>query len=503
MGLFQDHIDKVLKIGSKNSNELRGSSRLLLDSIEEIGEERLWSVFNSKFQELERISKSSLEEDRGLALITVICVLILGATEHEMPEKLLEKILSSAIFFIRRNRKRRLARLFAHELAYIEPSFPTSSREYLQHSLTDLRLDELLALGALYDTIETNRQAEQMNRLYPSAAADLRRAGKKCTILSVHSLKGGVGKSLLCYGIASQLQEAGARVCVIDLDFYGPSAQYILRIPDLEKLLRDRSKGHWGRYAEQSMYFSKSLGANGFKFEDMLYKVDRIGTVIPITHNPARLPRVADHFRNDMTINLVLSQLCKELEAISEAHDFVIIDTHAGLYAHQAQVIELLFREADSPLIVVSSPRAADIPSTAYDLAWLASRERAERSMVIWVGNGWTKDTGPMTDLCSAGDDASEYDIFSDSYLVTKYLLKDSCHDEYFTSYGGGRLFECTLPEDSRMRDLLNLETSIKTSPIDAILKLPDSPTSWTTAVKNGPAKLLLEYHERRIGSLK
>jgi septum site-determining protein MinD len=65
-------------------------------------------------------------------------------------------------------------------------------------------------------------------------------------IITVHSYKGGTGKTLLSLNLAVTLVKRGKKVCLLDLDFRAPSLSTILKIEKAEGWLNDYLNGTCG-----------------------------------------------------------------------------------------------------------------------------------------------------------------------------------------------------------------------------------------------------------------
>ncbi|OGO95616.1 MAG: hypothetical protein A3F10_05390 [Coxiella sp. RIFCSPHIGHO2_12_FULL_42_15] len=72
-------------------------------------------------------------------------------------------------------------------------------------------------------------------------------------IIAVASGKGGVGKSTTTVNIALALQQAGARVGILDADIYGPNQPHLLGIQQKPVLTEDKKLLPVERYGIQSM----------------------------------------------------------------------------------------------------------------------------------------------------------------------------------------------------------------------------------------------------------
>jgi len=62
-------------------------------------------------------------------------------------------------------------------------------------------------------------------------------------IITVHSYKGGTGKTLLSINLAALYANKGKSVCLLDLDFRAPSLQAIFKVRDVEYWVNDYLNG--------------------------------------------------------------------------------------------------------------------------------------------------------------------------------------------------------------------------------------------------------------------
>jgi len=62
---------------------------------------------------------------------------------------------------------------------------------------------------------------------------------KKLHVITVHSVKGGAGKTTLALHLAKLLAQSGERTCLVDLDISAPGIELAVQLRDVEKRLND------------------------------------------------------------------------------------------------------------------------------------------------------------------------------------------------------------------------------------------------------------------------
>ena len=164
-------------------------------------------------------------------------------------------------------------------------------------------------------------------------------------IITLHSFKGGTGKTLLTINLAAMLARAGKRVCLIELDFSAPSFfatfkskksywmnDYLARACKIENVLTDCSTNDMGKGKLFVGFADPSTRA----IRDMASK-DRKWEIEALT----RLFSLKDVLLNDMHF------------------DYVFFDTSPGLQYSSINAIV----SADLVLVVTSTDRS-DVEGT-------------------------------------------------------------------------------------------------------------------------------------------
>lgn len=167
------------------------------------------------------------------------------------------------------------------------------------------------------------------------------------TIISVHSFRGGTGKSNTTANIAYLLAEQGKRVGVVDTDIQSPGIHILfgLRGEDITTSLND--------YLWQNADI-KSVA------QDVTPPFDHNGRLflIPSSTKPGEISRV---LREGYDAQKLTKGFGKLVEAL--ALDFLIIDTHPGL--NEETLLSLLI---SNTLMVVMRPDQQDYEGTGITI---------------------------------------------------------------------------------------------------------------------------------------
>lgn len=184
-------------------------------------------------------------------------------------------------------------------------------------------------------------------------------------IISIHSFRGGTGKSNTTANVSTTLALRGYRVGVIDTDIQSPGIHVLFRLQegDIKHSLNDYL---WGKCAiEQAAHdVSHILGANpnngGLYLIPSSIKTNEIARILREGYDPAAL---SDGY-NDL------------LDAM--AFDYLLIDTHPGL--NEETLLSIAMSDA---LAIIMRPDSQDYQGTGVTVE--VARKLGTRKMMLVV----------------------------------------------------------------------------------------------------------------------
>jgi septum site-determining protein MinD len=185
-------------------------------------------------------------------------------------------------------------------------------------------------------------------------------------IISIHSFRGGTGKSNMTANVATLLAADGQRIGVVDTDIQSPGIHVLFGMSQ-ETMTRSLNDYLWGRC---------EIGAAAY---DVTSSLDErlAGRVflIPSSSNPSDIARVMQDGYDVGLLNEGVRSLMRELEL-----DALIIDTHPGL--NEETLLSIAICEA---LAIVMRPDQQDYEGTSVAVS-VARKLRVPR-MVLVVNN--------------------------------------------------------------------------------------------------------------------
>ncbi len=185
-------------------------------------------------------------------------------------------------------------------------------------------------------------------------------------IISVHSFRGGTGKSNMTANVATLLAAGGQRIGVVDTDIQSPGIHVIFGMSQ-ETMSRSLNDYLWGRCeigdAAYDVTSSLDEGLAGRVF------------LIPSSANASDIARVMHDGYDVALLNQGVRDLMKELEL-----DALMIDTHPGL--NEETLLSIAICEA---LAIVMRPDQQDYEGTSVAVS-VARKLRVPR-MVLVVNN--------------------------------------------------------------------------------------------------------------------
>jgi septum site-determining protein MinD len=182
-------------------------------------------------------------------------------------------------------------------------------------------------------------------------------------ILSVHSFRGGTGKSNLAANMAALLAAEGQRIGVVDTDIQSPGIHVIFGMRQ-EAMRRSLNDYLWGRCeigdAAHDVTASLAGGLAGRVF------------LIPSSINPSDIARVMQEGYDVSLLNQGLRSLMRQLTL-----DALIIDTHPGL--NEETLLSIAICDA---LAIVLRPDQQDYEGTSVAVS-VARKLRVPRMLLV------------------------------------------------------------------------------------------------------------------------
>jgi septum site-determining protein MinD len=164
------------------------------------------------------------------------------------------------------------------------------------------------------------------------------------TIVSIHSFRGGTGKSNTTANVAAILAQGGRRVGVIDADIQSPGIHVLFGLAgdDVQASLNDFLFGT-REIGEVAVDVSDGAAAGGGRL-----------FLIPSSMRPGEITRVLREGYDPQRLSAGLRELVDQLSL-----DFLLIDTHPGL--HEETLLSLVLSNA---LVIIMRPDEQDYEGT-------------------------------------------------------------------------------------------------------------------------------------------
>ncbi|WP_019503681.1 MinD/ParA family protein [Pleurocapsa sp. PCC 7319] len=171
-----------------------------------------------------------------------------------------------------------------------------------------------------------------------------------CQIISVHSFRGGTGKSNLTANLAASMALQGQRVGVVDTDIQSPGIHIIFGL-DEDHMNYSLNDYLWGNCQIKDTAYDVSHVLKTAKTSGSLY-------LIPSSIKAGQIARILREGYDVAHLNDGLNELIRALDL-----DYLLIDTHPGLNEETLLSIAISDR-----LVVILRPDQQDFQGTAVTL---------------------------------------------------------------------------------------------------------------------------------------
>jgi septum site-determining protein MinD len=187
-------------------------------------------------------------------------------------------------------------------------------------------------------------------------------------IISIHSFRGGTGKSNTTANLAVLLARAGNRVAIIDTDIQSPGIHVLFQLNE-KQMQHSLNDFLWGRCSIEQA--ACDVTATTLEKGEPGAERPRL-FLIPASINSGEIGRVLKEGYDVGLLNDGFKQLIEQLKL-----DYLLIDTHPGVNEET-----LLSIAVSDILVVVMRPDNQDFQGTAVTLE-LARRLEVDKQAVV------------------------------------------------------------------------------------------------------------------------
>ncbi len=180
-------------------------------------------------------------------------------------------------------------------------------------------------------------------------------------IISVHSFRGGTGKSNSSANLSYLLAKSGKRVCIIDTDIQSPGIHILFKLKSPPKYTLNDFL--WGRAAIENVAMDVSENVELPKQRSFL---------IPCSMDLAEITRVLKEGYDVSMLTTGFREISQKLSL-----DYLVIDTHPGLNEETLLSIAL-----SDILFIVMRPDQQDFQGTSVTVE-VAKRLKVKNIMII------------------------------------------------------------------------------------------------------------------------
>jgi MinD-like ATPase involved in chromosome partitioning or flagellar assembly len=192
------------------------------------------------------------------------------------------------------------------------------------------------------------------------------------TIVSIHSYRGGTGKSNLAANLASSIAQQGRRVAVADTDLQSPGLHVLFGM-DPQQVGLTLNDYLFGRCSiEQAAYDVTSRLGPDIPAGGALY-------LVPSSIKASEITRV---LREGYEVNLLTDGFRKLMKAFRL--DYLFIDTHPGL--NEETLLSILISDT---LVLILRPDQQDFQGTAVTVE--VARKLKLKNLLLVVNNALPK----------------------------------------------------------------------------------------------------------------
>ena len=183
-------------------------------------------------------------------------------------------------------------------------------------------------------------------------------------IISIHSFRGGTGKSNLTANLATMVASSGNRVAIIDTDIQSPGIHVLFGLEE-QSMPRSLNDYLWNRCSISETAYNVT--------PDAIASSKGVVYLVPCSIKAGEIARILNEGYSVMLLNDGLKKLCEELQL-----DYLFIDTHPGL--NKETLLSIAISDA---LIIILRPDRQDFQGTAVTLQVANKLDTPKTSLVV------------------------------------------------------------------------------------------------------------------------